>query len=318
MINKRQYIIISFFLTRVLFVGGGFSLIIGISRNNVLITSILGMLLGYFLLYLFYKKGSINKWLSIFICITVLLLNILANTTLVSTYLFSNTPTLFILLMFILVLLYGVSKELKVIGRVSEICIPCSIIGFIFAPIALASLVKLDNLLPLFDTSYLDFVKGIIIFAGSSLLPNLLLIKYKNDLKFKDISIGYIVGCMATILIIFFVISIYGSEFASIVRFPEYLILKKIEFLSYISNVENILVMEWIINLAISGLFVGKVLKDNINNIYVFATIILGLILINELVLNSSYVNVLIVKNYFYYLFGILIILSLILKKSKS
>ena len=34
MINKRQYIILSFFLTRVLFIGGGFSLLIDISKNN--------------------------------------------------------------------------------------------------------------------------------------------------------------------------------------------------------------------------------------------------------------------------------------------
>ena len=61
MINKKQYIILSFLLTRVLFLGGGISLLIGISNNTLVLNSFLGMLLGYFLLYLFYKKGSINK-----------------------------------------------------------------------------------------------------------------------------------------------------------------------------------------------------------------------------------------------------------------
>ena len=76
--------------------------------------------------------------------------------------------------------------------------------------------------------------------------------------------------------------------------------------------------MEWIINLVISGLFIVKVLKEYIKNTYIFSTIILGIVLINEFVLNSSYVNVLIVKNYFYYLFGFILILGLILKKSKN
>ena len=101
-------------------------------------------------------------------------------------------------------------------------------------------------------------------------------------------------------------------------RFPEYLILKKIELFGYVSNVENILVMEWIMNLVISGLFAIKVLKDNLNNIYLLATIILGIVLINELVLNNSYANILMVKNYIYYIFIFIIGFSLIIKKSKK
>ncbi len=318
MINKRQYILLSFFLTKALFVGGGFSLIIGISKNNLLITAFLGMLLGYFLLYLFFRKGNINKLLCIIICLVVISLNTLADTTLTSTYLLYNTPTPFILIIFLLVLIYGASKDLKDIGRVSEICIPCSIFVYLIGPIALLSLVKLDNLLPLFNTTFIDFIKGILVFAGTSLLPNLLLINYKGDLKFKDISKGYLLGCFVLILVSFFILSIYGSEFASIVRFPEYLILKKIEFLGYLSNVENILVMEWIINLVICGLLAIKILRSYINNTYLFSILILGIFLVGEFILNSSYVNVLIVKNNFYYIFMILLGICLITKKSKN
>ena len=318
MINKKQYIILSFFLTRVLFVGGGFSILIGVSKNNVLICSFLGMLLGYFLLYLFYKKDKINKWLCMIICFIILVLNTLADTTLTSTYLLYNTPTLFVLLVFILVLIYGGSKDLMITGRVSEICIPCSVLVFTLGPLALLSLVKLDNMLPLFNTSFINFVKGIMVFAGTSLLPNLILINYKDKLKFKDVSLGYIIGCLVLILVAFLIISIYGSDFASIVRFPEYLILKKIEFLGYVSNVENILVMEWIINLVISGLLAFKVLKDNINNSYLLATIILGIVFINEFILNRSYVNILLVKYNISYLFLIIIGLCLVIKKSKN
>ena len=318
MINKKQYIILSFFLTRVLFAGGGFSLIVGISRNDLLITSFLGMLLGYFILYLLYRKGTINKHICSLRCIIVLLLNTLADTTLTSTYLLYTTPTLFILLFYILVLSYGASKEMKVIGRVSEICIPCQILLYLFIPVALCPLVQIDKMLPLFNTSFMNFIKGIIIFTGTSLLPNIILLNYKDNLKFKDVSKGYLLGCTGLIIISFFIISVYGSEFASMLRFPEYLILKKIELFGYVSNVENILVMEWIMNLVISGLFAIKVLKDNLNNIYLLATIILGIVLINELVLNNSYANILMVKNYIYYLFIFIIGFSLIIKKSKK
>ena len=50
MINLRQYRILSFFLTRSLFLGGCFSLLVNISKNSMIISGIIGMLLGYFLL----------------------------------------------------------------------------------------------------------------------------------------------------------------------------------------------------------------------------------------------------------------------------
>ena len=59
MITKRQYNILSFYLTRALFLGGGLSLLVSLSKNDILISSIIGMLLGYVLLYLFFKKGVI-------------------------------------------------------------------------------------------------------------------------------------------------------------------------------------------------------------------------------------------------------------------
>ena len=79
MINRRQYNILSFYLTRALFLGGGLSLLVSLSRNDLLVSGIVGMLFGYFLLYLFFKKGSINNIISVFIAIGILFMNILSN-----------------------------------------------------------------------------------------------------------------------------------------------------------------------------------------------------------------------------------------------
>lgn len=317
MINKRQYIILSFFLTRTMFLGGGFSLLVEVGKNNLLITSFLGMLLGYFLLYLFYKKKGISKVSWILISIWTLIIAILSNTTLASTYLLFQTPTLFIMLMFIIVLLYGSFKEVKVMGRLSELCIPFSFIVFFIAMLSLASLINLDNLLPLFNTSFFDFFRSIIIFTATSLLPNLLILNYQKDLKFKDIGLGYIVGSLSIMVVMFYILSVYGFEFASIVRFPEYLILKNISILNYISNIENILIMEWIMNVVLTGLICIKVLKENVN-IYLFSTIILFIALGSEFLLNRNYVNVLYIKKYFYCISSLLILFSLVMKKSKN
>lgn len=316
MINKRQYIMLSFFLTRMLFLGGGFSLLVGISKNSLLISSILGMLLGYFLLYLFYKKGSMGKLAIFLISASVLTFSLLANTMLTANYLLYNTPTILIMLVFMIPVIFGVSKKINVVSRTSEILMPPSLIISLISFLALIPLVKLDNFLPLINTEFIDLIKGIIIFTGASLLPNLLLINYKNNLKFKDISPGYILGSIVTMIIMFYIIGIYGSDFASILRFPEYLILKKISFSSYFSNIESILVMEWIVNLCIGCTFCLKVLKDNIN-IYLFYIIITFIFLINEFLFNRNYVSVLYFKNYFYYITFIICLINLFLSQKK-
>ncbi len=316
MINKRQYIILSFFLTRFLFLGVGFSSLINVSKNDLLISSFLGMLLGYFLLYLFYKKGSIGKTSSILISIATLTTGLLAITTLTGTYLLFDTPTIFIMGAFFVVLLYGSTKELKVVSRVSEIFYPFCLTMIIIGLLALIYLVNLYNLLPIFKTSLWVVIKGILIFAATSLMPNLLLLNYKDDLKFKDVGFGYILGCLITILTMFYILGIYGAEFAMTVRFPEYLILKKINIFNYISNIENILVMDWVVNLTIGGLICTKVLKEN-TNVYFFATILALIFLGNELILNKNYVNVLYYKNYFFMCCIGITLLSLILGKKK-
>ena len=78
MISKRQYNILSFYLTRTLFLGGGFTLLIKLGKNDLLISSFVGMFLGYFILYLFFKKGSISKLMSVIVALTTLIMGTLA------------------------------------------------------------------------------------------------------------------------------------------------------------------------------------------------------------------------------------------------
>lgn len=317
MINKRQYNILSFYLTRTLFLGGGFSLLLKLTRNDFLIASVLGMLLGYFLLYLFFKKNNISKFMECIVAIVILVMAMLSNTSLTSNYLLKTTPTLPILLIFIVSLLYASKKEFKVIGRVAEIFIFISFLEITFALLNLVGIVNVSNMLPLFTTNTINIIKGIIVFTGCSLLPNILLIRYKNDLKFSDIHYGYLIGSLLMIVVLFFVITIYGSKLSSMVIFPEFLILKKIDIMGYLSNIENVLVTEWLFNILMSSWFCFKVLRDNMNRGF-FYLIVFILIVVSELVFNRSYVNILFIKQYFYYIAFLVSLLTLVIKKRKS
>lgn len=317
MINKRQYTFLSFFLTRSLFFGGALSLLVGIAKNTILITSIVGMIIGYLLLYLFYKKGSISKIAICSICTLSMFFIILSNTSLTSNFLLYETPNIIVMIIFFIPLLYSINKEIVVIPRISEIFFPISIIVSIFSFIVLPYLVQIDNIFPMFNTSILEFIKGVIIFTSASLFPNLILLNYKGDLRFRDIGKGYLIGCILLIIGMFFIISIYGYEFASIVRFPEYLILKKIDVFNYLSNVENIFVLEWLCSLIISSLLCFKVLYLNSKRIVFYSLI--GLLFIGlSFIFMNNYVITSYIKSYYYYFIFIVIILSYLIKKDKS
>lgn len=317
MINKYYYIILSFFLTRVLFLGGGYTVLLNIGKNSSILCGILGMLLGYFILYLLYKKKQINEMVCVLISIGVLLINILSNTILTSTYLLYKTPTLIIMGLFLGVIWWASKKDFKIIYRFAlvSICLSIPILGLVY--FGLFPIGEIDNLKPFLDTKWLDLVKGILFFMVNSILPNILLLNYKKDLKYKDVGIGYIFGCLTTIYLTYLIISIYGIEMATVIRFPEYLILKKFTFLNYVSNVENILIMVWIFNLLISGWICLKVLRDNWDRKILFIFIILFFLGI-EFFLNKNYVNVLLIRNNIHIVWGILLILCLVLKKKKS
>ena len=317
MIKKGQYTVLSFFLTRALFMIGIYSLLINTADSNVLLVCFLGMLLGLLLLFLVYKKDKINKYILSIISIIILIITITANSVLNSTYLLFKTPPLVIMISFLILGIYGASKGITNIARTSFILVWFSILMITLATLGLIGVIKLKNLLPFLHEEFINIIKGITIFASTSLLPNIMLLNYKGDLKFKDISKGYIIGCLSTILFMFLIISIFGYDLSKIVRFPEYLILKKINIGGF-TNIENVLVMELIASLLIAGMTATKVLKDNTNK-YIFPILIILIIIgIYIFIFNTNYVIVLYLKKYSFYAFTLLILLSLLIKANKS
>ena len=53
--TKKEYNILSFYLTRLLFIGSGFPIMIDVTKNNSILCGILGLILGY----IYVKTNSI-------------------------------------------------------------------------------------------------------------------------------------------------------------------------------------------------------------------------------------------------------------------
>lgn len=317
MIKKGQYTVLSFFLTRSLFMIGIYSLLINITQSNTLLVCFLGMLLGYLILFLIFKKGKINKYVLILTSITILIICITANSVLNNTYLLFKTPPLIIMLSFLLLGIYGSNKGITNIARTSFIVGWFSLLMIILASFGLIGVIKINNLLPFLKEDFINILNGICIFTSTTLLPNIMLINYKGDLKFKDISKGYLIGCLTVILAMFLIISIFGYDLSKLVRFPEYLILKKINIGGF-TNIENVIVIELLFTLLISGMTATKVLKDNTNKILFYIIMILIILSMTIFIFNTNYVNILYLKKYSHYVFMSLILISLLLKAKKS
>lgn len=315
--TKKEYNVLSFYLTRLLFIGSGFPIMIDICKNNSILCSIFGLILGYIILFFAYKRKVCNV-VNFFISLIVILIGVLGVTTLSNTYLLFETPPLIIIGILIILLLYGSSKSMQNIGWVSFVTFIVSVLIILIACISLFKFSKLDNLMPMFNTSICDFIKGVLVFAGTAILPNLLLINYSNNMKFKDISIGYIVASLLMILVLFFILGIYGYEFASYLRFPEYAILRNIDIMGVITNIENVLILEWISCIIICLLVCFRVLRDlfSKNVFYIIVTLfILGIYIV---LIKTNYVNTLVIKNNINFIYIFICVIALLFKKRQS
>lgn len=283
MITKKQYMIISYFLSRFLFFGGGISHLFALGKVDTWIACILGFLLGlvaFKLLHIFQIKNNEKSFLDviksniILKCVTYLFCFILLNYTLISItvmtnsfFLFKTTPLL-IGGCFLLAIVYGVSKKEKIFARVAELLFPISIIVFLFksAGYGTFALNYTDNLFPMFYTKIPDFILCATASFAYSFIPNILLLSFANmNMEYKDMIKGYAFAGVTIVLTILIVGMVFGYPLAAIIRYPEYMVLKKISLFEFIKNIENILTITWEFDCIVSGFVIVNVIKK-INN----------------------------------------------------
>ena len=231
-----------------------------------------------------------------------------------SFYLLFSTPVFVILIPLILAILYSSKIGIRGISNSAEVFHLFTIVIIVLSYFGLIKIIHLSNILPFFQTRFLDMIKCIFIFSSISLVPNLLLLEYKSNYPFFDIGKGYILGCISIITIFFFILAIYGYEYASVLRFPEYMILKRIHFMNYINNIENILVMEWILNVVITLMICGIVLYQNVSR-KVYYSILLLLVISISFVFMENYATILFMKYYSWYICIFLLLFSYIKKE---
>lgn len=259
------------FLSKGMFLGIGTYDIFQISKTSSYISAIAAAIIGiipFAMIMYIIKKGKgegiietiefafgkklgniINILFSIFFFLlaTVLLYNFISF---IDINYMPETSKLYIGLFMIIILAYMISKGLNVISVASQMVVYVSIITYFIGIFGMLSSVNFDNLMPTFDVPILSTVRGASTIIGLSVLPCFLITligkgKVEDPKKFiKNNYKMYIIAGIELSTLFFLSLAVLGINLISINKYPEYLILTKVNILNIVKRVQNIIALQ--------------------------------------------------------------------------
>lgn len=173
----------------------------------------------------------------------------------------SETPPLVIGLVFSLLVGFLVSKEIETISRTSLLLFMINILFIIITILGLYPDVQFDNFKPFLENGISRPLKGSFYYLVLDAIPLITILMIpKNTIvdkeKLKKVSsIFYILMIFMSFLVIFLTLGCLGIHLASFYQYPEYVVLKRISFFSFLDRIENIVTSQWIFFLFIALTF---------------------------------------------------------------
>lgn len=264
--SKRKTYSLSYFLGRAFFLGSGYSLILATTDKDSWICMLLGTILGVIFVYGISKikehmeKENLkdylnhNKFLKGIILLLFFLFNLFIMIeilfileTFASSFFLIRSPSYFILLP-VIYLIYRITKKgWNTIGRVGELLMPISLVIIIITFMILVPYGKIDNFLPVMTSETKDLICYTLFYAFYSSAPFLLLLN--APMKDTKIPRKYLFSSITILLKGALIIAVLGPNLIQIYRYPEYMILKKIQVFNFLEKIENIISITWIIDL---------------------------------------------------------------------
>jgi len=282
-ISVMQYNAMAFLLPITMFFGVGLSNISIHSKESFWISIVIGIILGSFIVLGFSKimenntnsliESASKKKIFIYILISLVFIYIgiaILTNLITSIYLTEINPILLALPLLIL-LLYGAFKGKIIIARISVLILIFALILALSIILNLIPEVEIKNYLPLFNNSIWDILLQGFNFACYSSAPLMLLSLYspKEIDSYKNTSLlkAYLVSCLMVSIIFILTIGVMGIDMASLYRYPEYIVLKKVSFFRFINNIENFNAFFWILTYLFLIVIAGSHLKESIDKL---------------------------------------------------
>ena len=289
--------LVIYYIMNSMFLGVGLYNMFALSKEATFICCIIGSVIGIIPLnlYLYIFKNSngenifklnitlfgkiigviINFVLSILaLFIAVMILYNL--TTFLNLNYLVLTDKAYIAFLLIIPIIYALSKGISVITKTAQILIYATILCFVVTVIGLISTVEFDNILPLFTTNTSRYIYSILTYIAFNVAPVFLILCISsNDIlekeKFsKNVFKAYSISSIMIFFMFFITLAGLGYPVVSILKYPEFLILKEINLLGIIERIENIIsiyfVFSMMITIMISIYYTFKNLDSYSNN----------------------------------------------------
>ena len=273
--NEKNLLSLTQFFAKALFMGIGLSNILEKSKESSIFVIILGTLFGCFLLSIINRfnynniKG-VRKWCMFILIFILLVIGLEELINLISSIYLIDTNKFLIALPLLLVILYLNSKDINVNFKISSILvIVCNSIYFV-AVLGLIPNIKSMNFLPLFNVPFNKVLLISFEFAIYSITPCILFGGIKNNIEnINSKMIKEYIGSNLVLSSIFLLTQgVLGIELVNLFKYPEYVILKKINLLDFINNVENILSFCWLFMIFMYLSICSKELYDISSNTF--------------------------------------------------
>ena len=293
-----------------MFLGVGITQILNSAGNGSILSIILGTIFSLILLAIIVKFCNYEKDLTLFEKLDVLFgkkLGIIINTWLVilfilyfiyslwsvNTYIqnkyLNATPSIMILLFFIVPVIWCGKSGIKVISKVSLIIFMLCLIEIVFSCANLSMSVEMDNLKPFFNTPFNIILKNAFVYASYFVTPTFMMITVPNNQihdskNLTKTMIKFYIFCSIYFLLLFiFIIGIFGIELSILFYYPEFTLMKKINYFDFIQHIENILSAQWIYSLFISTVMSLNFIKEYLKYIKKDKTLPFSIIIIFSL-----------------------------------
>ena len=296
-IKKNEYSVLTFFVSRCFYTGIAIHNITFLAKQDGWMSIILAFIIGFIPMILFNALLKIEPSLSFTQLIkkycgkilgtiinVFLIVSVLFHASIVlwnlcnfinSQFLF-KTPVLVIGIFFMIPVVYTVSKGLKTIGRTSMVLFLMSIIIYLITFFALISKLELSNLFPMLENGVMPILDGSLIQLSYSVLAifPLLIVPRNNISQNKKLANSlmkfYVFNFITMFIVMFLIITIFGSPLANLYQYPEFNILKTVNIADFFQRVESILAFQFLFDLAIGLIVFVYFLKTSIQQTFNF------------------------------------------------
>ncbi len=294
-ITAFQIFTIGIMLSNSLFVGMGIPIIAQICRENDWVIPFIAIILGILPVIIFCKLfsykpelniieknkkifgniiGQIINFIIFFLILAQVIIITWAMSDFASTKYLTETPTIFLCLLFIIPSLYAAVKGIETSARTIQVIFILNILIILTITTSLLQYVDFENLKPFFSHGIKPLFEGSFKFITYQLSPflTLLIIPKDNIINNKKLNkfviLSFILGAFIMFIVFFFTLSVLGVNLLTMYRYPEYYVIKKVAIGNMLDNVENFLSIHWLLNMITCSIMGIYFIKQYFKNLF--------------------------------------------------